>query len=79
MLKLNILNMKNFLKAVNECSGPVNLLSEGGKRENINKRYAVQKQLLQQYRQNGNSLKIVLDIPVPSDFLSIVSYYAGDC
>lgn len=79
MIKLNILNMKKFLKTVNECSGTVNLVSENGRKENINKQYDVQKRLLQQFQQNRNSLKITLEIPVPSDFLSIVSYYAGDC
>ena len=33
MLKLNILNMINFLKTVNECSGPVVLVSQDGRRE----------------------------------------------
>lgn len=79
MIKLNILNMKKFLCTVNECASSVNLLSENGKRENINKQYAIQERLLRQYRQNKNSLKITLDIPLPSDFLKIVSYYAGDC
>ena len=32
MLKLNILNMINFLKTVNECSGPVVLVSQDGRR-----------------------------------------------
>lgn len=79
MIKLNILNMKKFLRTVNTCSGAVNLLSENGKKENINKQFDIQERLLQQFLQNKNSLSITLDIPAPSDFFSIVSYYAGDC
>jgi len=30
------------------------------------------------YRKNG-SLRLTLDVPAPSDYMSIVSYYAGDC
>jgi len=79
MIKLNILNMKNFLQTVNECSGIVNLLYPDGRKENINKQYEVQNQLLQKYKENKNYLPLSLDIPTPKDYISIVSYYAGDC
>lgn len=79
MIKLNILNMKNFLQTVNECSGMVNLLYPDGRKENINKQYGIQNQLLQKYRENKNYLSLSLDIPTPKDYISIVSYYAGDC
>lgn len=41
MVKLNILNMKNFLDTVNSCSGKVNMLCPDGKKQNIDgkKRY----------------------------------------
>lgn len=32
MVKLNILNMKNFLDTVNSCSGKVNMLCPDGKK-----------------------------------------------
>jgi hypothetical protein len=79
MIKLNILNMKNFLQTVNECSGKVNLLHPDGRKENINKQYGIQNELLQKYRENKYCLPLSLDIPTPKDYISIVSYYAGDC
>ena len=33
MVKLNILNMKNFLDTVNSCSGKVNMLCPDGKKQ----------------------------------------------
>ena len=79
MIKFNILNMKNFLQTVNACCGAVNLLYPDGKKEDINKHYGIQNQLLQKYRENKNCLLLSLDIPTPKDYMSIVSYYAGDC
>lgn len=79
MINLNILNMKNFLQTVNACSGMVNLLYPDGRKENINKQHEIQNELLQKYRENKNCLRLTLDIPNPKDYMSIVSYYAGDC
>lgn len=79
MIKLNILNMENFLEIVNTCSGRVDLLEADGSRKDINKQYGIQNELQRQYRENENHLKMTLDIPVPKDYLSIVCYYAGDC
>lgn len=78
-VKLNILNMKNFLKTVNACSGEVFLFrSEGGK-VNMTRDEKVQNSLWKQYLQNGKCLPLILEIPNPKDYLSIISYYAGDC
>ena len=41
VVKLNILNMKNFLDTVNSCSGKVNMLCPVGKKQNINSSGAV--------------------------------------
>ncbi len=79
MVKLNILNMKNFLDTVNACTGKVNMLCPDGKKRNINGEEKVQDSLWRQYRQNKNCLRLVLEIPNPTDYMSIVSYYAGDC
>ena len=79
MLKLNILNMTHFLKTVNECRGPVLLVSPDGKREDINKQESLQERLLQNYKDNRCSLKMWIDVKEPSDYLKIVCYYAGDC
>ncbi len=79
MVKLNILNMKNFLDAVDACTGKVNMLCPDGKKMNINGGKKIQDSLWRQYRQNKNCLRLVLEIPDPADYMSIVSYYAGDC
>jgi hypothetical protein len=50
MIKLNILDMDNFLQTVNACSDAVNLLYPDGRKENINKHYGLQNELLHQYR-----------------------------
>lgn len=79
MVKLNILDMKNFLDTVNACTGKVNMLCSDGKRVNINREDELQGSLWQQFLKNKNSLRIILDIGNPKDYMSIVSYYAGDC
>ena len=49
MVKLNILNMKNFLDTVNSCSGKVNMLCPDGKKQNINGEEKIQGSLWRQY------------------------------
>lgn len=84
-LKLTILNMKEFLHAVNECRGKIRLLSDEGKsrvpgnEENLVRHYVLQEKLWETYRKNGNSLPLLLDIADGKDYLHIVNYYAGDC
>ena len=79
VVKLNILNMKNFLDTVNSCSGKVNMLCSDGKKQNINGEEKIQGSLWRQYSQNKNCLRLVLEVPNPTDYMNIVSYYAGDC
>jgi len=79
VIRLNILNMKNFLQVVNACDGCVTMISCDGSRKDINKQYAIQHDLLNEYRENKNSLHLSLDIPNSTDYMNIVSYYAGDC
>lgn len=80
MIKLNILkNLEGFLQAVNECSGAVNLLHPGGGKENINKQYGIQNQLLQKYRENDDYLQLALNIPTPKDYMRIIYFAIGDC
>ena len=78
MLKLNILNMINFLKTVNECSGPVVLVSQDGRREDMNNQESLQERLLKNYKDNRRSLNMWIDVAEPADYLKIVCYYAGD-
>lgn len=79
MIKLNILNMKNFLETVNACTGKVYMLCPNGKKVQIVKDKWIQNDLWEQYRQNKNCLRLALEIPESRDYMSIVSYYAGDC
>ena len=78
MVMLNIWNMKNFLQKVNMCSGAVNLLYPDGRKEDMNKQYGLQNQLLQKHRENKNHLQLSLDIPDSKDYMSVISYYGGN-
>ncbi len=51
----------------------------GGRKVNIRGQYGIQSRLTEQYYENKNCLPIVLEIPDPGDYMSVVSYYAGDC
>lgn len=80
MIKLNILkNMEGFLQTVNECCGAVNLLHPDGRKEDINKQYGIQEELLQKYMENESSLCLALDIPTSKDYMSIVTFSVGEC
>ena len=46
VVKLNILNMKNFLGTVNACIGKVYMLCPNGKKQNINGEEKMQDSLL---------------------------------
>lgn len=78
MVKLNILNMENFLQAVNSCRGRVDLLYPDGKRENINGQYEIQKELLKSHRKNGDFQRLTLEIPDVKDYMNMITYYAGN-
>ena len=73
MIKLNILNMNGFLQIVNQCSGAVNAIFPDGKRRDLNKSYAAQKVLWDQFRENQGSLA-----QKPEDYISIVYYYISE-
>lgn len=79
MIKVNILNLKNFLETVNQCTGRVLVLSPNGNKTDINKQYPIQRELQSQYQKNGNCLPLTLEFDYPTDYMNIVSYYAGDC
>lgn len=79
MIKLKILNMKNFLKVVNQCVGRIIVVSPDGKRTDINGRTAIQHRLQKEYLENGKCLLLTLEFDYPTDYFAIVSYYAGDC
>ena len=79
MMKLNILNMKNFLNVVNECRDEDRVILPDGKKKNIRNHYVMQGVLLKEFEKNKGCLKITLEVVNPKDYMSIVSYYAGDC
>lgn len=79
MIKVKILNMKSFLKVVNQCVGRIMVVSPDGKRTDINGRTGIQRKLQAEYLENGNCLPLTLEFDYPTDYFAIVSYYAGDC
>ena len=79
VVKMNILNMENFLDTVNACIGKIYMLCPNGKKQNIKGEEKIQDSLWRQYFQNKNCLCLILEIPNPTDYMNIVSYYAGDC
>ena len=79
MMKLRILDTKDFFKTVNGCTGPVNVVGSDGRKENINKEYGVQARIQEEYQRNRKILRLSLEVPTPKDYFSIVNYYAGDC
>lgn len=78
MVKLNILNLEEFLQVVNGCKGAVNIIQPDGQKEDINKRYDIQQGMWNRYRQNQGRLPLSLDIPNHRDYFSIVYYSIGD-
>ncbi len=78
IVKLNIFNINNFLKTVNECRGAINLLHQNKKRENINKQYSIQNELLKKHKNNKNFLELSLDIANLKDYMNIVLFTIGD-
>ena len=77
MIKLNILNMNGFLQIVNQCSGAVNAIFPDGKRRDLNKSYAAQKVLWDQFRENQGSLALKLDFR-SRRIIYIVYYYISE-
>ena len=74
-----IAQKKSGGRTVNVCVGKVNMLCPDGRKLNINGEEKIQGGLWRQYFQNKNCLRLVLEIPNPTDYMNIVSYYAGDC
>lgn len=79
MIKLNILNMKNFLETVNACNDSIYQICPDGRKVDIHRQHNIQVGLLEKFRKQKNRLSLVLEIPNPKDYMNIVSYYAGDC
>ena len=78
IIKLNIFNIDNFFKTINECRDTINLLHQNMKRETLNKQYCIQDELLKKHRKNKNFLKLSLDIANPKDYMDIVLFTIRD-
>ena len=78
IIKLNIFNMENFLKVINECNGVINLLTQNKERKNINKQYSIQDDLLEKYKKNKDFLHLSLDISNFKDYINIVFFTISD-
>jgi len=65
MLKLNILNLKNFLDVLRECPS----VQFDGNEEELRRRYAERK----------NVLPLTLKVGAAKDYFKLVNYYMGDC
>ena len=78
IVKLNIFNIDNFFKTINECRDTINLLHQNMKRETLNKQYGIQDELLKKHRKNKNFLKLSLDIANPKDYMDIVLFTIRD-
>lgn len=79
MIKVNILDLKNFLETVNRCRGRVMVIGSDGRKTDITRKYGIQREMEKRYRENGRSLRLSLTFEEPKDYLDVVSYYAGDC
>lgn len=79
MIKVNIFNMNEFLKTVNECVGAVKIIDSDGKKRDITRHDDMQWELRCRHRANRNSLKLTLDVPNSKDYLKIVFFSIGDC
>lgn len=78
MIKVNIINIEEFLHTVNGCKGAVYMLTPDGEQIDINGQYEVQQQLRRQHLDNKKYLPLILNIPAPSDYMSIINFYVGD-
>lgn len=79
MIRLDIFNINEFLKTVNNCAGAVNILEPDGKKVNICRREDPQLELRRRHQENYKRLRLALDIPNPQDYLRIVYFSIGDC
>ena len=75
MMKLNILNIQDFLDTINACRDEVYMICSNGQKVNIRGQYPIQDELHRQYYDHKNQLQIILEAQNPKDYMRIVSYY----
>ena len=64
MIKLNIINMEEFLRTVNRCKGAVYMVEPGTGKTDITGQDEIQEYLRRKHRDNKGYLPLVLEIPV---------------
>lgn len=79
VIKLNIVNMNQFLNLVNNSIGPVHLLFPDGRKKLLNNQYTLQRELRQKHLEAKRSLRLTLELPNPKDYMTIVLFSIGDC
>lgn len=79
MLKLNVLNVKRFWDTVNGCKDTIRLICEDGQKLELNKAYGLQKELSGKNTNPKDRMKVMLEIPDPTDFRRILAFCYGDC
>lgn len=79
VLKLNVIKINEFLEVVNDCIGPIHLLSAESNKTNIHQNKIEQSDLENKHRLNGKFLSVCLDIPKTKDYFKIVNFTIGDC
>lgn len=78
MIKLNILNVNEFLDTLNQCSGPVEMIRPDGTKANICRSLGAQALLREEFHANKGVLPLSLTFTEPKDYFKIVNYYIGD-
>lgn len=77
MIRLYIFDLEEFLCLADQCSGAVNLLTEGGKPADIRNNCNVRRHLYQEYEKNGGRLNLCLKIPEVKDYFRLVNFSIG--
>ena len=78
MIKLGIINVEEFLRTVNACEGAVYMINQMADGPISADSMVFRMTCAGSIVTIKGYLKLMLDIPVPSDYMSIISYYAGD-
>ena len=64
-MKLNILNIQDFLDTINACRDEVYMICSNGQKVNIRGQYPIQDELHRQYYDHKNQLQIILEAQNP--------------
>ena len=78
MFHLSIFNLKGFFQTVDRCTGAVYLVCPDGSKKDINKQFDLKQSLQRQFFENKRYLRLCLDVPGVSDYLSVVCFSLGD-